>query len=139
MNEMDMKRLAAQVSVQHGIRVDPDDPIMAVVTLSRLVLEHTTVDMVEQVRLAMLEFEEAAKKVQVRAGSVVAQEVRAYTAALRHDLTTELSKGAWRRPAGTDAAASAGSRSAIARWFATGLVVALILFGCGVWVGILLR
>ncbi len=37
----EFKRLAAEVSVQHGIRLDPDNPIMAIVTLNRLVLERS--------------------------------------------------------------------------------------------------
>jgi hypothetical protein len=40
MDATEIKRLAAEVSVQHGIRIDPDDPIMAVVTLNRLVRKH---------------------------------------------------------------------------------------------------
>ena len=39
MPQLDLRQLAAKVSIEHGIRVDPDDPIMAVVTLNRLVLE----------------------------------------------------------------------------------------------------
>ena len=44
MRQMDLKQLAAEVSIQHGIRVDPDDPMMAVVTLNRIVLEQTAND-----------------------------------------------------------------------------------------------
>jgi hypothetical protein len=36
---IDLKRLAAEVSIQHGIRIDSDDPMMAIVTLNRLVFE----------------------------------------------------------------------------------------------------
>ena len=67
MRQLDLKQLAAKVSVEHGIRVDPDDPIMAVVTLNRLVLEHAAVEIVEEVRSATREFEQAAENVQVRA------------------------------------------------------------------------
>ena len=44
MPQLDLRQLAAKVSIEHGIRVDPDDPIMAVVTLNRLVLEQAAND-----------------------------------------------------------------------------------------------
>ena len=47
---IDLKRLAAEVSVQHGIRVDPDDPMMAVVTLNRLVFEQAVAQVLERVQ-----------------------------------------------------------------------------------------
>jgi hypothetical protein len=86
MPQLDLKQLAAKVSVEHGIRVDPDDPIMAVVTLNRLVLEQAANEIVEEVRSATRDFEQAAKSVQVRAGSLLAQEVRDCTAALRQEI-----------------------------------------------------
>ena len=72
----DLKRIAAEVSIQHGIRLDADDPMMAVVTLNRLVFEQAVADVLERVQLAVRDFEAAADKVQVRAGGVLAQEVR---------------------------------------------------------------
>jgi hypothetical protein len=50
MRQLDLKQLAAKVSVEHGIRVDPDDPIMAVVTLNRLVLEQAANEIADEVR-----------------------------------------------------------------------------------------
>ena len=49
MTAIDVKRLAAEVSVQHGIRLDPDDPIMAVVTLNKLVFEQSVSVVVDRV------------------------------------------------------------------------------------------
>ncbi len=65
---IDLKRLAAEVSVQHGIRIDPDDPMMAVVTLNRLVFEQAVAQVLERVQSSVRDFEAAADKVQVRAG-----------------------------------------------------------------------
>ena len=73
---IDLKRLAAEVTVQHGIRIDPDDPMMAVVTLNRLVFEEAVGQVLEKVQGAVRDFETATEKVQVRAGTVLAQEVR---------------------------------------------------------------
>jgi hypothetical protein len=73
---IDLKRLAAEVSVRHGIRVDQDDPMMAVVTLNRLVFEQSIAQVLECVQASVRDFDTAADKVQVRAGTALAQEVR---------------------------------------------------------------
>ncbi|MDQ6676153.1 MAG: hypothetical protein M3Z09_02520 [Acidobacteriota bacterium] len=53
---IDIKRLAAEVSAQHGIRIDPDDPMMAVVTLNRLVFEQAVSQMLEVMQAAVRDF-----------------------------------------------------------------------------------
>src|SRR3954467_5336963 len=80
---IDLKRLAAEVSVQHGIRIDPDDPMLAVVTLNRLVFEHAVGQVLERMQSSVQNFEAATEKVQIRAGAILAQEVRNCGAAFR--------------------------------------------------------
>ena len=84
---IDLKRLAAEVSVQHGIRMDADDPVMAVVTLNRLVFEEAVGQVLEKVQAAVRDFETATEKVQVRAGTVLAQEVRDASVVMRQEFT----------------------------------------------------
>ena len=86
----EIKRLAAEVSVQHGIRVDPDDPIMAVVTLNRLMLEPVIANAVNLIGDATEEFNRATERVQIRAGSVVAQEVREAVASIRAEIQNDI-------------------------------------------------
>jgi hypothetical protein len=86
----EIKRLAAEVSVQHGIRVDPDDPIMAVVTLNRLMLERVIANAVNLIGEATEEFNRATERVQIRAGSVVAQEVRDAVASIRAEIHKDI-------------------------------------------------
>src|SRR5580704_5118909 len=93
MPPLDLKELAAKVSVEHGIRVDLDDPIMAVVTLNRLVLEHATNEIVEEVRAATREFERAAEGVHVQAGTFLAQRVRDCVSVLRQELAKGIGNG----------------------------------------------
>ena len=83
---IDLKRLAAEVSAQHGIRIDPDDPMMAVVTLNRLVFEQAVAQVLDRVQSAVRDFEAATEKVQVRAGGVLAQEVRECAVVLREEI-----------------------------------------------------
>ena len=82
----DLKRLAAEVSIQHGIRIDPDDPMMAVVTLNRFVFEAAVAQVIERMQAAVRDFEAAAEKVQVRAGGALAQEVRESGVVMRQEV-----------------------------------------------------
>jgi hypothetical protein len=132
---IDLKRLAAEVSVQHGIRVDPDDPMMAVVTLNRLVFEQAIAQVLERVQASVRDFEIAADKVQVRAGGALAQEVRDCGAAMRQEVKRAFEDFHRTGPI-TQADGRGGRRSSgEPRWIATGLALALALFGIGIWVG----
>jgi hypothetical protein len=136
---IDLKRLAAEVSVQHGIRIDADDPLMVVVTLNRLVFEQAVAQVLERVQSSVRDFDVAVDKVQVRAGAVLAQEVRDCGVAMRRefartfeDLRPGEKESRW---ANRDASSKPGSRS----WLVASLALALILFGLGIWVGSKLR
>jgi hypothetical protein len=136
--QADLKRLAAEVSVQHGIRIDPDDPMMAVVTLNRLVFEQAVAQVLDRVQSAVRDFETATEKVQVRAGGVLAQEVRECAATLREEIVkvvgradSSLSKS----PASTNSASPVAGTV----WLVAGLGLALMLFAFGVWLGTRLR
>jgi len=134
----EIKRLAAEVSVQHGIRIDPDDPIMAVVTLNRLVLEATLAEGVTSLRKMAADLNDAAARLQVRAGSTVAQEVRECAAAIRNELQRDIGQvktGA----AQLGESEQSRSRWSKVRWIAAGLVSGAALFASGFVVRLLVR
>ena len=132
----DVKRLAAEISVQHGIRVDPDDPMMAVVTLNRLVLEQAVGEIVERLQAATRDFQDATEKVQLRAGSRLAREVRDSASALREEL---IEAGRLRAHQVTAETNRANSKPAV-RWvLAVGVVIGILLFLSGFWMGIHIR
>jgi hypothetical protein len=132
----DVKRLAAEISVQHGIRVDPDDPMMAVVTLNRLVLEQAVGEIVERLQAATRDFQDATEKIQLRAGSRLAREVRDSAIALREEL---IEAGRVRAHQVTTEMNRANSKPAV-RWaLAVGVVVGIMLFLSGFWIGISTR
>jgi|HubBroStandDraft_1064217.scaffolds.fasta_scaffold1182212_1 hypothetical protein len=139
MRQLDLKQLAAQVWVEHGIRVDPDDPIMAVVTLNRLVLEHTANEIVEEVRLATREFEQAAESVQLRAGALVAQRVRNCVAVLRQDIVNDIANASTRARKSIRDVGRADESPSVQRWVAIGLLSGAVLLGCGVLLRAMLR
>jgi hypothetical protein len=139
MRQLDLKQLAAKVSVEHGIRVDLDDPIMAVVTLNRLVLEQAANEIVEEVRSATREFEQAAENVQVSAGALVAQRVRECVGVLRQELLRHHGDASPQAPERAGVAGRSHEIGFIPRWVAIGLLSGVALFGSGVWLGTLLR
>ena len=132
MAPVDLKKIAAEVSAQHGIRIDADDPIMAVVTLNRLIFEQSVNELTECLRLRTDEMEKAAARVQVRAGGVLAQEVRECVAALKNVAvqgelpvrTPRFGREPW-----------AGQ----VIWIVIGLIAAIALLAAGAWAGTWLK
>ena len=139
MATIDVKRLAAEVSAQHGIRLDSDDPIMAVVTLNQLVFEQSVTAVVDRVASAVRELEQAADKVQARAGIVLAQEVRDCVECLRREMLKDREAASTSRPSISAALADMLSIAAVRKWIAAGLVFGAGLFSAGVWIGACLR
>jgi hypothetical protein len=139
MARIDVKRLAAEVSAQHGIRLDPDDPIMAVVTLNQLIFEQSVKAVVDRVASEVRELEQAADKVQARAGIVLAQEVRDCVASLRREMLKDMETASTSRPTNSSALGGMLSLIAIREWIAVGLVFGAGLFSAGVWLGANLR
>jgi|SRR5581483_10976853 len=135
MATIDFKRLAAEISVQHGIRIDPDDPIMAVVTLNRLVLESAMGEAADRVNRAAREFNDGAERLQVRLGSTVARELRESAAGIRQDLSREIATIRLRGTEIVEAVDRAHSKTSRALWIVAGLFLAVLLFLAGVWAG----
>ena len=137
--EPDFKRFAAEISVQHGIRVDPDDPIMAVVTLNRLVLESTVADLEARIRRAASEFNDGAERLQVRAGTSLAREVRECSAAIRAELAKDIAAAGLRASEIVRNVDRAHSRGSQLRWSGVGLVLSIVVFLAGTAVGRMIR
>jgi len=133
---IDLKRLAAEVSVQHGIRVDADDPMMAVVTLNRLVFEQAVGQVLERVQESVRDFETAADKVQVRAGGALAQEVRDCGVAMRHEIGKALEE--FHRVVPNRQTEAVGGRPSLReqKWLVVGLALAIAVFCLGFWMGV---
>jgi hypothetical protein len=90
MADPDYKRLLGEIAAKHGFHMGPDNPEWAIVTMSQGLLESTAAEIIREVQSALASFEEAAQKVQIRAGATLAQEVRQCAAAIRAELNGDI-------------------------------------------------
>jgi hypothetical protein len=74
---IDVERLLAEALTKHGIRLDPHDPAIVLVTLNRLVLEDAVECVAADIREATRQYEEAANRVQSRLGAAIATRLKA--------------------------------------------------------------
>lgn len=131
MDGLDLKKLAAEVSAIHGIRIDADDPIMAVITLNRLVFEQAVERAVERLQASADEIDRAAVRVQVRVGASIAHELKQYVADFEQQTRSVMDRL-------IDAATKHRTRiitAVTAREIALILTVAALFFSLGVHVG----
>jgi hypothetical protein len=124
----DLRQMLAAVCAQHNVRIDSDDPAVAIVTLNRLVFEEAQTRAVEQIRTATAELETQLRSVQLRAGALLAQEFRTVIQNVAIDANNNVS--------------SAAPRNRLHRalnWLFLGALTFAVVFGSGVWVGTLIR
>ncbi len=76
---IDTDRLLTEALKRHGIRLDPDDPAVVLVTLNRLVLEDVAKSVTADIGRATREFEAAAARLQGKIGSAVGAAIKAST------------------------------------------------------------
>jgi hypothetical protein len=136
---LDLKRLAGEVSVRHGVRLDPDDPMMAVVTLNQLCLEDTvqtlTAELTKKLTEATAELERAGVRVQARVGSALAEDVRRAAAAIREELHADIQGATLQTRQFVAEVNRAHGQVVVRRWVAAGVCAGMALFGFGVAVG----
>jgi len=127
-------RLIAEVAARHGIRIDREDPAFCVVTLSELMLQDAGRTVADDVRLAASEFTRTAENVQIRSGTIVAQQINETLTAARQTLRQEIRAATAEATEKLTKLHQTNMRF-VAYWIATGIVVALGLFIGGVFVG----
>ena len=135
MTTPDVNMLIGEVAARHGIALHPDDPAFALVTVNQLVLEQTMAELVEQTQRMAREFDQAGVRLQARAGSVLAAEVRKASLEIRQALREDIASAGFRARQSMEDVQRTESRSIMYRWLAAGLVAALALFVLGVLVG----
>jgi hypothetical protein len=128
---MDIKQAIAKVAERHGILLRPDDPAFALVTLNELVLEAIANKLIEQVNGSISQLSAAAERIQVQAGTALANEVRASLELVRIGLHVDLEVAGLKARELVMEVHQAHSRRNLVRWLSAGLLAALALLLCG--------
>lgn len=134
-----VKRLISEVAAQNGIRVEPDDPLFALVTINRTVLDEAGQKLHEQIQARIAEFEVSMQKAETRAANILAQMVKESAAQMRQGLQNDIHIAGLKASEFVHLVNEAHRRPALIRWSAMGIVAAALLFGGGVWLGTLLH
>ncbi len=135
MPSFDKTRLLAEMATRHGIRLNDDDPALAMVGLNQLALEETVRAVCDQFGTRIAEFEASAQKLETRAGTVLAQQVRESAAEIRREIQHDVHAAGLRSRELLNRIHEAHRRPVLVRWTAIGILIAFLLFCCGIWVG----
>lgn len=133
---IDQKQLIGQVAAKNGIRLEPDDPAFALVTLNEAVLQDASAALTQEIRQVLSTFTESLAKTEHRAGKALAQDVKTAAAELRRELTADIERASLKANDLVRQVSTANARPAIVKWTAVGAMAALVLFLCGVFVGL---
>lgn len=132
---IDVQRLIGAVAARHGVLLKPDDAAFALVTMNQLILEETMGELLEAVEHTLTGFDAAAARVQTRAGSLLADEVKEAVAAIRQELESDIASAGKQAREFVVEVHQAHSRAAREKWLALGAACGLFLFVAGVFVG----
>ncbi len=128
---IDTKRLIAEVAAKHGICLDSNDPALCLITLNELVLENLVEKIVENVRTANKDFEQAAEQLQARAGGLLAQQITRMIAAARSELANNLDEATAQALEKLSKLHQFHARFAV-HWIVAGIMAGLVTFAVGI-------
>ena len=131
----DIQKLISEVAVRNHIVVEPDDPIFAVSTINRMMMDEAVESLLARVRVAITAFEASARAVEAHAGKVLAEEIRTSTSAWKAEVARDINIANVRSCEMIDKLNMAHSKPAMIRWGALGLVAGLFLLIGGIFLG----
>lgn len=131
----DVQRLIGAVAERHGILLKPDDAAFALVTINQLMLEEAMTELLGRVQRAAADFEEAAQRVQTKAGGLIANEVKTTAVAIRGELESEIAAVGKQAHEFVLEVYRSNTRANRMKWLSVGVICALALFVCGILVG----
>jgi len=135
MGSVDTKRLSGEVAARHGLLIREDDPAMALVTMSEIVLEQVLCEAELRLRSLFAEAEEGQKRSQQETLVWVQEEMGRAGSALRAQLQRDIDAGRLQARELVTQLSQVYSRSAVRRWVAVGIVSGLLLVLIGIGLG----
>ena len=132
---LDEKRVIEEIATKNDIRVFPDEPFFAAVTVMQLALEESLQSVEERFRAIISEFESNVRGVERRAGIAVAQEAKVWAGEVRQGLQKDIGVAGLKARELVQKMHEAHERPRMVFWTSIGLLCALGLFCSGVWFG----
>ena len=136
MRSVDTKRLSGEVAARHGLLIREDDPAMALVTMSEIVLEQVLSDAELRVRGLLAEAEKGQKRSQQETLVWVQEEMGRAGSAFRVQVQRDIDAGRLQARELVVHLSQVYARSAVRRWLALGIVAGLLLVLVGVGLGL---
>ncbi len=136
MGRVDAKKLSGEVAARHGLLIREDDPAMALVTMSEIVLEQVLKEAEVRFRGVLSEAEESQKRSQQDVLVWVQEEMGRAGSALRVQLQRDVDAGRLQARELVVQISQVYARSAVRRWVAVGIVSGLLLVLIGVSLGL---
>lgn len=132
---LDKERIIAEVAARNGIRIERDDPIFAVLTVTQMALDDAGDQLEERIRALMSDFEANVRAVERLAGRAVGDQAKNHAAALKQELRSDINSAAAKATELVTRVHRAHERPNIVMWASVGLLCAVALFCSGVWFG----
>jgi len=131
----DVKQLIAAVRTTNGIRVEPDDPIFAFVTVSELVLEQFSRRVSDEITTRLVTFKEGMDQTERRAGQLLAEDVRKAAAQIRAEMQKDIEAAGMKAAHLVYQVDQAHKRPAMVLWIAVSLLSTMVLMGFAFYAG----
>jgi hypothetical protein len=134
MDTIDMKYIIAEVAACHGVKIDADDPMIAIVSLNQLALMDLMTPLIESMKLIGSELEESPRMADYRRSEAQVEEVRQAAAALRAEIQNNVERA--RANFYKSLVLELNEvRRRVTRLRAVSLICAAIIFSFGFWMG----
>lgn len=136
---IDVDKLIGEVAARNHCLVENGDPIFAVSTINRLMLNEAFEELLTRIRAAISAFEESARAVDSHAGKLLADEVRKSASAWKEEIAKDVDTAHARCCEMIDRIDAAHSQPAMLCWAALGLFAGMIILACGILFGMFVR
>jgi hypothetical protein len=132
---IEIQKLIGEVAARNHCRIEDGDPIFAVSTINRLMLDEVVEGLIVRVGAAITAFETSARAVDAHAGKLLAEEVRTSASAWKAEVARDIKMANLKSCEMIDKLNMAHSRPAMIRWGVLGLVAGLFLLVGGILLG----
>jgi hypothetical protein len=132
---IEIQKLIGEVAARNNCRIEDGDPIFAVSTINRLMLDEVVEGLIVRVGAAITAFETSARAVDAHAGKLLAEAIRTSTSAWKAEVARDINIANVRSCEMIDKLNMAHSRPAMIRWGVLGLVAGLFLLVGGILLG----